>query len=377
MGRRLAFVLVSFLLVTAVVVVASGAAPEASRNLYKLMGVLGQVVSLVRSSYVDEVSVERIELGATTGLVEAADPGGSWVPDDLAPAFEAVRTRPLPPFGLVLGKRASYPFILQVIEGSPAAAAGLLPGQLVERIGGEPVRARPLWRALVLLDHAERVTGGVELNVVDARFGGERKVRLGKAPYALPGPGVTVHGQTPVIRIPILSAAAATAVEELLRPFVGTESVVVDLRGTALGSPADAVKVAAVVAGGAVELQVQRRAGANGVLRARGGERGWKVVACIDPTTGQAAEVLALALRSRGAALVGGETYGDTATRRPIAADAGKVWLAEEWFAAGDGTAILGQGIKPDEVVRGRADSDPVLQRALEIARGARPAKAA
>jgi len=97
----------------------------------------------------------------------------------------------------------------------------------------------------------------------------------------------------------------------------------------------------------------------------------------VDTTTGHAAEVLALALRSRGAVLVGGETYGDTASRRPIAAEGGKVWLAEEWFATSDGTAILGQGVKPDEIVRERADTDPVLLRALEIARGARPAKAA
>lgn len=378
MGRRLAFVMVSLLLVTAVVVVASGAAPDAPRNIYKLMGVFGQVVSMVRSSYVDEVSVERIELGATTGLVEAADPGGSYVPDHFAPAFEAARTRALPPFGLVLGKRASYPFILQVVEGSPAAAAGLLPGQLLERVAGQAVRARPLWRTLVLLDQAERGSGRVELNVVDARFGREQqKVGLESAPYSLPRPTATPHGETPVVRIPVLSAVAAAEVEELLRPFGAAPGIVVDLRGIALGSAVDAVKVAAILAGGTVELQTQRRGEGGGVVRAGAKERAWKVVVCIDLTTGQAAEVLALALRSRGATLVGEETYGDTAVRSSIAADGGKVWLAREWFSAPDGTPVLGHGVKPDEVVRGRGDGDPVLQRALEIAREARPAKAA
>lgn len=377
MGRRLAFVMVSVLLVTAVVVVASGAAPDAPRSVYKLMGVLGQVVSLVRSSYVDEVPVDRIELGATTGLVEAADAGGAWVPDEYAGAFEAAHTRPLPPFGLVLGKRSSYPFVLQVIDGSPAALAGLVPGQLVERIGGEPVRARPLWRALVMLDQAERGAGAVELNVVDARLEGERRLRLERAVYAVPGPTVVPHDDVPVLRVGVLSAAAVATVEEVLRPWGAAQSVVVDLRGTALGSPADAVKLAAALAGGAVELQAQRRGSQGGMVRARAPERTWRLVACVDPTTGKAAEVLALALRSRGAVLVGGETYGDTATRRPIASEGGRVWLAEEWFATPDGTAILGQGLKPDEVVRGRGETDPVLLRALEIARGARPAKAA
>ena len=377
MRRRLAFVGFSMLLVTAVVMVASGAAPDAPRSVFKLMGVLGQVVSLVRGSYVDEVPVDRLELGATTGLVEAADPGGAWVPDEAAADFEAVRARTLPPFGLVLGKRASYPFVLQVIDGSPAAAAGVTPGQLVERIGGELVRARPLWRAQVLLGQAESGDGHVELNVVDARLEGERRVVLERGPVPPPQPTVADHDGVPVLRVPMLSSAAVEAAEAALRSFAAAPALVVDLRGTALGTSTEAVRLAAVLTGGMVELRAQRRGSAGRTVRARGGERSWHVVACIDPTTGHAAEVLALALRSHGAVLVGGETYGDTATRRPIAADGGKVWLAEEWFATADGAALLGEGVKPDEIVRGRAEGDSVLQRALEIARGARPAKAA
>ncbi len=377
MRGRLTFVIISMVLLAAVVGMAAGVAPDAPRSVFKLMGVLGQVVSLVRSSYVDEVPVDRIELGATTGLVEAADPGGAWVPDAAAADFEAALTRAVPPFGLVLGKRGSYPFVLEVLESSPAAAVGLQPGQLVERIGGAPVRARPLWMAEVLLDRAERNEGQVELNVVDARLEGERTVRLQRAPFPLPSPTVVSHDEVPVLRIPVLSAAAVEDVEAKLQPYAAASGLVVDLRGTALGSATAAVRLAAVVAGGVVELKAQRRTGAGGTLRAHGAERSWRVVACVDPTTGHAAEVLALALRSRGVVLVGEETYGDTATRRPIAAKGGTVWLAEEWFSTPDGAALLGTGVKPDEVVRGRTETDQVLLRALEIARGARPAKAA
>lgn len=377
MGRRLAFVGVSLVLVVAVVVVASGAAPETPRNLFKLMGVFGQVVALVRSSYVDEVPVERVELGATTGLVEAADPGGAWIPEAANAAFEAARSRALPPFGVVLGKRASYPFVLQVLEGSPAAVAGLVPGELVERIGGEPVRAHPLWRALVLLDQAERGPGQVELNVVDVRSGRERTMRLIQTPLVAPTPSLTSKDDVPVLRVPIVEAGTSKVVEGLLRPWAGTPALVVDLRGSALGSHDEAVRLAAVLAGGSLELPTQRRGGTGGMVRERGGERSWRVVVCVDTTTAHAAEVLALALRLRGAVLVGGETYGDTGRRRPITSQGGKVWLAEEWFTTPEGTAILGQGLKPDEPVRGRAEADPVLERALEIARGARPAKAA
>jgi hypothetical protein len=160
---KVGFLVISALLVVAVVALGAGVAVPAGKGLYRLVGLFGEVVGLVRGNYVEEVPYEKLEMGALTGMVEAADPGGAFVPADSAPAFEKCRSRAVPAFGVVLGKRASYPAVLQVLPGSPAAAAGILPGELVERVGEEPVRARPLWRAQVLLDQAE-----LDLHVLDA-----------------------------------------------------------------------------------------------------------------------------------------------------------------------------------------------------------------
>jgi C-terminal processing protease CtpA/Prc len=93
-------------------------------------------------------------------------------------------------------------------------------------------------------------------------------------------------------------------------------------------------------------------------------------VVCLDNTTAGAAELLATALKARGATLVGGESYGDTGVRRPLPGAGGEAWMASAWGIGPDGKALLGTGIKPDERVRPRKGSDTVLERALELAGG-------
>lgn len=365
------------LVLATVVVFASGGAGGSGEGLYRLVGLFGQVVALVRGNYVDEVPVDRLEMGAISGLVERADPGGMWIPADAYPAFETASGRRLPPFGLVLGKRSSYPFILEVIPGSPAADAGIQAGELVERIGVEPVRARPLWVSQVLLDRSEREDSGVRLDVIDRGLQGKRLVELAARDVVIPPPEIVLHDGVPVVRLWQVDEAAVEQVRRLLAVHGRRPAVVVDLRGVALGAPEAAVKLAAEVVGGGVELLSSRRQGRGERLKARGAERSWRVVVCIDGTTAGAGEVAALALSSRGAILVGIESFGDTGRRVAVRAAGGFLWMAQSWFADREGAAILGSGVKPDEPVRMRRDRDSILQRALELAGEAAQAEAA
>ncbi len=370
------FLAVSLAVVAGVVALASGAAGAAGRGVYRLMAAFGQVVSLVRSSYVEEVPLDKLELGAMGGLVEAADPGGLWVPDDVAAAYARVRARALPPFGLVLGRRSSYPFVLQVLPDSPAAKAGIVPGELIERVGAEPVRARPLWRALLLLDEAERKGDEVTLDVIDRQLTGKRPVVVKPGAVATPAAIAEVKKGIVVATLPVVDGDGAAG---LARSLEGATAggIVVDLRGVALGTPEGAARAAAQIAGGDAELAMQARGGKKASLKARGPARTWKVVVCLDGTTAGPAELLAGLLKERGAVLVGGESYGDTGQRRAIKGAGGDLWLAAEWGVAPGGAPLLGAGLKPDERVRPGKEGDAVLERALELAGGASVVKQA
>jgi carboxyl-terminal processing protease len=367
--QRFLFLGVSVVLVGGVVALASGAAGGVGRGMYRLMSVFGQVVSLVRSSYVEEVPLEKLELGAMNGLVTAADPGGFYVPDSVTAEYTKVRTRALPPFGLVLGQRSSYPLVLQVISGSPAEKAGIVPGELLERIGTEPVRARPLWRALSLLDAAEH-RGEVTMDVIDRQLSGKRPVTLKAATFARPTPAVEMEDAIPVVRVPVLDVRGAENLSQMLRAHGGTAALVVDLRGVALGNAEGAVRVAAELTGGDVQIRLGKKDGKDETVKASGPTRSWKLVVCLDSTTAGPGELLATALKAGGATLVGGDSYGDTGTRSPFHGAGGETWLATAWGIGPDGKPLLGAGLKPDERVRSRKGADLVLKRALELAGG-------
>ena len=371
MRQRAIFLGVSIAVILTVVALASGAATAAGKGAYRLMGLFGQVVQLVRTNYVEEVPIDKAELGALSGLVEAADPGGCYVPEASAASFSRARSRALPPFGLALGKRASYPVVLEVVPDSPAAKAGVVAGELVERVGGEPVRARPLWLALVLLDEAEHRGAKVSLDVIDRQMSGKRLVELTPGPVPAPSVKVTVKGTVPLVTLAVVDPDSAKQLATALQTQTAASAVVADLRGVALGSAAGAAEVAATLAGGELEIRLAGRDGKDQALRSHGPQRRWKLIVCLDGTTAGPGELLAAALKNSGATLVGGETYGDTGQREARSAAGGEVWLASSWGVGLDGKPLLGSGLKPDESVRGRKGADPILDRALELAAGA------
>jgi len=374
--RPYGFLVVSLVLAAVLTAVATGSLNAATQGVYRLLGLVGQVLALVQSNYVEETDLDRLETGALSGLVESADPGGAWIPSGQAEGWAKLVHRRVPPFGLVLGMRSGYPVVIQVLPGSPAESAGLAPGELVERAGDRPARARPLWETALLLDAAERERRPIDLDVISRDLGGKRLVSLAEGAAAPPQPRLDVHEGVPVVRLAAVDDNALVPLRRLLDEHAAATAVVVDLTGTALGAPHAAPRLAAELIGGEVTVKWAGR-DRSGTLTASAPGRPWRLLVCVDTTTAGPAEVLALALQARGAVLVGRETYGDTAERRAVGSDGGQLWLARTWFLMSDGSPLLGAGLKPDEPVRGRGDRNLILERALELARGEAPAKAA
>jgi carboxyl-terminal processing protease len=375
--RSYAFLALSLALAVAVAAIASGALNDAMQGVYRLVGLVGQIVGLVETDYVEEVPLDRLETGAMVGLVEAADPGGAWVPGAKAAAYEQLHRRATPPFGLVLGKRSTYPMVIEVMPGSAAARAELVPGELLERVADQPVRARPLWMSELLLDEAERAGKPITLDVINRDLTGKEQITLTPVAVPAPLPAVEVRDGIPVVRLASVDDASLIAIRQVLAQQGRAQSIVVDLTGTGLGTPRDAAALAAELAGGEVSLTWTTRDKHEGTLRAKAPERTWHVFVCIDATTAHAAELLALGLRQRGATLVGRETFGDTGEREAVHQDGGQLWLARRWFTTADGSPLLGEGLKPAEPVRGRVWGEGIVERALELARAKDAPKAA
>src|SRR5579862_7255188 len=137
-------------------VVSKGAAADANAsvstdNVYKHLEVYSEVLSRIKSEYVEEPDMSSVTLGAMNGLLEAIDPYASYLNadqyKDYLKNFDTYRGD----LGMVLAKKFGYVTIVSVIPGSPAAKLGLTTGDMLESIKGIATRDMPLAYAKLLL----------------------------------------------------------------------------------------------------------------------------------------------------------------------------------------------------------------------------------
>src|SRR5664279_3737250 len=145
-------------------VLGRGASPD---DTYKHIGVFSDVVSRIKSEYVEEPDMKSVTLGALNGMLEAIDPFASYLNADQYRDYLKNKDVKRADVGLILSKRPGYVSVVAAIPGSPAAKAGFSTGDMIESIKGIATRDMPLAYADMLLQGEPGVE--VDLSVVHVR----------------------------------------------------------------------------------------------------------------------------------------------------------------------------------------------------------------
>ena len=153
-------------------------------DTYKHIGVFSDVVSRIKSEYVEEPDMKSVTLGALNGMLEAIDPFASYLNADQYRDYLKNKDVKRADVGLILSKKFGYVGVVGTIAGSPAAKANFTTGDMIESIGGVATRDMPLAYASMLL-RGESGTN-VELSVVRTRHPEPTNVSLTRAAFALP-----------------------------------------------------------------------------------------------------------------------------------------------------------------------------------------------
>src|ERR1035441_1768609 len=127
----------------------SKASPD---DTYKHIGVFSDVVSRIKSEYVEEPDMKSVTLGALNGMLEAIDPFASYLNADQYRDYLKNKDVKQAGVGLILSKRPGYVSVVAAIPGSPAAKAGFETGDMIESIKGVATRDMPLAYANMLLE---------------------------------------------------------------------------------------------------------------------------------------------------------------------------------------------------------------------------------
>jgi carboxyl-terminal processing protease len=346
---------------------APASSPEWARGLCDAVDEGVRVLEESRLS--PEGSVARAAL--LEALIRAAEPGAEFFDGGELAAGRREGSRTAWETGLVLVPTEGGPRVAAVGEDSPAARAGLAPGERLETIGG---RAAPAGAALAEVREwlAQGNEASVELGVL-GMDGESRTVTIER--IRRNGASVAATEELPTgigyIRVAGIHPGAAGEIAAALASWQSGRvfGAILDLRGADGSAEEEVAQAAARFAGEGTLLYTQsdRQGTELAAVKAPAAEvETLPLMVLADDGTCGAAELLAAVLSGsvKGAMLIGRETSGDPLIREPVTLSTGRhAWLATREIRMADGTVYWGAGgVKPDVLITDAALNETAFE---------------
>ena len=241
--------------------------------------------------------------------------------------------------------------ILDVYDDTPAAEAGILPGDVIAAVDGETIAGMQLEEVAKAIDRDVGETVRLTLH----RNGEELTVEVVCAELNLKRVTSALFNQhTGYIRINMFTGNCAAEFKEALKDLTdrNMRSLVIDLRNNPGGSLTDVVSIADDILGEGVIVSVRGQMDAEGDVY-RSNAKGIKVPLAIivNENSASASEILAAAVQDFEAGIVVGmTTYGKgvVQTTRQLEGNRGWLKLTTDAYYTPNGANIDGVGVIPD-----------------------------
>ena len=347
---------VSLILVLFVVLGGFGVSAGAPDDgAYRQIAVYSEVLSHIRSDYVEEPKFAEVKSGALHGLLESLDPESSYMSAEEYAAFKQ-RKASTAQIGVVISKRFGYAAVVSVLPGSPADHAGIKSGDILEAIGGKTSRDLSVAEARSML--TGDVGSSVDLAVVKPPKAEPEKVTLQRTNLVIPPINTRMADATTGYIQPLtLTKGRAQEIASALKSLQkqGATKYVLDLRYTAFGDPDEGVAVAnlfmdhgviASLEGQKFPKQEFTAAAAKTVTQA-------PVAVLVNTGTAGPAEMVAAALLGNARAdVIGNKTFGVGSVQKTLdLPDGGAVLLTVAKYHAPGGKAIQDAAVTPNVLV--------------------------
>jgi len=350
----------------------------AKDGTYQGLQIFEDVVSLVLDNYVEPVDVSTAMEGAMKGLADGLDAESAYLTPRLVSSLEAGDPGGPADLGLDL-TRQYYLRVVSARDNSPAARAGIRPGDFIRAIDNRPTRDMSAYEGERLLRGAPGTA--VSLLVIRGNAADPHVVDLVRE--ATTGEDVTARmadATTGYIRIVQFSADGASQLEAAVNTLAGrgATSYIIDLRGTSVGDLDNGVAAARLfVKGATLGIRLARADAREPIVsEPPDGAIAAPLALLVDAGTAGAAEVFAAALGDNDRAeLIGSNTLGRAARQRLVKLpDDSGLWLTYLRYLTPTGDPIHETGLAPDidieapEIEFGdeAPAPDEALERALE-----------
>ena len=292
---------------------------SAGEDTYRHLRIFEDVVSLISNNYVEEVDLDDVMHGALRGLTEGLDAESAYLSQEDVDRLESGRPLPEGGVGLTVTRRY-YVQVVAAHDGSPAADAGILPGDFLRAIDGEPTRR------MSAIEGERRLRGEPGSTVTLSLIRGSTQepfdidlVRTRVGPVAVAGRVLNEADGIGYIRIPGFGDDVVAQISDMVASLTerGASHLIIDVRNAARGTYRAAVDAARLFVDDGTLVIREEQGGNQTPLEATAGGDAISTPATVLVNFGSSgpAELFAAALSERDrATTIGQRTAGRAPT---------------------------------------------------------------
>ena len=335
------------------------AATSNSTETYKQLNLFGEVFERVRAEYVDEVSDDALVESAINGMLTSLDPHSNYLNTKNFNDMKVQTRGEFGGLGIEVSMENGLVKVVSPIDDTPAARAGLKPGDLITHLDGDPVQGMTLPEAV------EKMRGPVnsEIKLTIRREGKDPfDVKLIRATIKIQSVRSHLEGDNiAYIRITTFNEQTDVGLNNAMKNLKQQAGgkllgVILDLRNDPGGLLDQAVAVAdAFLEKGEIVSTRGRRSEDAQRYNARPGDiaAGLPVAVLINGGSASASEIVAGALQDHHRAiLLGTRSFGKGSVQTIIPLPGhGAMRLTTARYYTPSGRSIQAKGIDPDIVV--------------------------
>ncbi|MEM6465112.1 MAG: S41 family peptidase, partial [Pseudomonadota bacterium] len=334
---------------------------DRERSTYEQLDLFGDIFERIRSDYVEQVDEVDLIESAINGMLTSLDPHSSYLPPK---DFSDMRVQTRGEFGglgIEVTQENGFVKVVTPIDDTPAARAGIEPGDFITHVDGEPVLGLSLDEAVELMRGP--VGSDIVITVVREEVDEPFDVTITRDTIQLTVVRSRNEGNTVYLRVTTFNDKTYSSLEEDLNERVdelgGMDNVdgfIVDLRNNPGGLLSQAIQVSdAFLDKGEIVSTRGRDPRDSDRHNATEGDltQGKPIVVLINGGSASASEIVAGALQDhRRAIIVGTKSFGkgSVQTIMPLQGQAA-IRLTTARYYTPSGRSIQNLGVAPDIIV--------------------------
>ena len=329
------------------------------RQDYESLEVFSNILSIVKKNYVEDIDTKNLVSGAINGMLHSLDPHSAYLTPELYKELQSDTQGRFGGLGIEITVKGGVLTVVSPIEDTPAAKAGIKPGDQIFKIEDE------FTKDMTLVDAVKKMRGlkGTKINLTIRREGANDLIDLSLVRDIIRVQSVRSRSLEPgyaYVRLAQFQERSdrdvQRALEKLAAEKPGIKGLVLDLRNNPGGLLTQAVRVTdlfldsglIVYTEGRIEAQKQKY-----FAQKDGTWADFPIVVLVNGGSASASEIVAGALQDHKRAVVlGMKTFGKGSVQTILPLDDNSALrLTTARYFTPLGRSIQATGIVPDILV--------------------------